>query len=110
LARFEKSRETVADFCLAESVSQAAFYLWKRRLGAVPRSKPRKRGRRAADPGHRKHAAFRAVVVTPPEQTAAVKVRLPGGAVMELGRDLPTIQQVVGLLLEHQAAREVDAC
>lgn len=31
-ARYERSPQTVADFCAAEGVSPANFYLWKRRL------------------------------------------------------------------------------
>lgn len=36
LARFAHAQQTVADFCAAEGVSQANFYLWKRRLARTP--------------------------------------------------------------------------
>ncbi len=59
----------------------------------------RRRSARPADPPRR----FRSVVVTPSSDDAAsVKVRLPGGAVIELGDDLRVIERVVGQLLDHQ--------
>ena len=36
LARFAHAQQTVAVFCAAEAVSQANFYLWKRRLARTP--------------------------------------------------------------------------
>ena len=35
LARFAHAQQTVADFCAAEGVSVANFYLWKRRLAST---------------------------------------------------------------------------
>lgn len=42
LQRFEDSGQCVRDFCEWEGVSQAAFYLWRRKLpgGTVPDSQP----------------------------------------------------------------------
>jgi hypothetical protein len=31
--RFDQTDTTVADFCASESISQASFYFWKRKLG-----------------------------------------------------------------------------
>ena len=38
LKRFAASNHTVAAFCTAEGVSQANFYLWRRRLAQPPAS------------------------------------------------------------------------
>jgi len=53
---------------------------------------------------------FRSVVITPPADPVRVKVRLPNGAVIELGDDALVIQRVVGQLLEHQAGARADGC
>jgi hypothetical protein len=50
------------------------------------------------------------VVITPSADRVSVKVRLPGGAVIELGDDPLVIQRVVGQLLEHQADARADGC
>ena len=106
--RFERSSQTIADFCRAEGVSQPSFYYWKRRLpgGSCrrPRVKRRQRSALPVNPG------FRSVVITPPADPVRVKVRLPNGAVIELGDDALVIQRVVGQLLEHQADVRADGC
>ncbi|QDU89340.1 hypothetical protein Pla175_27290 [Pirellulimonas nuda] len=39
LTRHSRSEQSTADFCLAEGVSVASFYAWRRKLGpATPRS------------------------------------------------------------------------
>lgn len=38
--RFEKSRQTVAQFCAAEGVSPASFYQWRRKLRAAASATP----------------------------------------------------------------------
>jgi hypothetical protein len=50
------------------------------------------------------------VVIAPPADRVSVTVRLPGGAVIELGEDTLVIQRVVGQLLEHQAGARADGC
>lgn len=102
LQRFEKSSQTIADFCRAEGVSQPSFYHWKRRLaGSGPHRPGVKRRQRSASPAS-SPLGFRSVVVTPSAEAASVKVRLPGGAVIELGDDPLVIERVVGQLLQHQ--------
>ena len=50
------------------------------------------------------------MVITPPTDAVSVTVRLPGGAVIELGDDPLVIERVVGQLLEHQAGGRADGC
>jgi hypothetical protein len=50
------------------------------------------------------------VVITPPEDRVSVKVRLPGGAVIELGDGPLVIEHVVGQLLQHQTGTGADGC
>ena len=109
LARFEKSPRTVADFCTAEGVSQATFYVWKGRLARTsrPKAAPDRRRRQKppqASPG------FQAVIVTPRPDAANVTIRLPQGIVVELGNDLRTLETVVRELLNHQATTGPAAC
>ena len=92
----------MADFCSAEGVSQATFYLWKGRLARTsrPKAAPDRRRRQKppqASPG------FQAVIVTPRPDAANVTIRLPQGIVVELGNDLRTLETVVRELLNHQA-------
>ena len=75
LARFRSGRHTVAAFCAAEGVSEANFYLWKRRL-ARPASPP----------------AAPAATVVPirltPSPATPIELALPSGAVVRLPADL----------------------
>lgn len=108
--RFEKSSQTVADFCRAEEVSQASFYYWKKKLPGGSRRRLRVgRRRRSAQPAN-PGSGFRSVILTPPADAVSVKVRLPGGAVIELGDDPLVIQRVVDQLLQHQAGTGADGC
>jgi hypothetical protein len=111
LTRFKQSSQTVADFCLAEAVSQQSFYRWKQRLaGAAPRKTTKQSCRRSATPVD-PPLGFRSVVVIPSNDDAAhVKIQLPDGAVIELGGDLRMIERVVGQLLAHQTRTGADAC
>ena len=110
--RFEKSSQTVAEFCRAEGVSQPSFYQWKRRLtGGGPRGRqgaPKGRGRSA--PAANSSVGFRSVVVTPPADGVSVKIQLPGGAAIEMKDDLVVIEHVVKQLLDHQAGTGGKGC
>jgi len=107
--RFKRSSQTVADFCRAEGVSQPSFYSWKRRLGGGDRRRRRvKRRHRSSQPAN-PGSGFRSVIVTPPTYAVSVKVRLPGGAVIELGDDPLVIERVVGQLLQQTGTR-ADGC
>ena len=89
LERFQRSDLTVARFCEAEGVSQAAFYAWRKRLA-----------NRSESSGNPKVARpkFQSVeVATPlgkPEQRAAT-IRLAEGIEIELGSDPRVAGQVV---------------
>ncbi len=64
LARFQASRQSVAEFCRQEGISPPSFYLWRKRLSprTVERTEP--------------PAGFRPVRVV---AAAEVAVHLPGG-------------------------------
>ena len=109
LQRFEKSSQTVADFCRAEVVSQPSFYHWKRKLSGGGRRQVVRRRQRST-PSANPSNGFRSVVITPPTGRTSVKVRLPSGVVIELGDDPLVIERVVGQLLQHQAEAGADGC
>lgn len=109
LKRFEKSNQTVADFCLAEAVSQPAFYHWRQRLAHAAPTKPAKRRRRWTTPLS-PSPSFQAVLVTPPRDAATVRIRLPGGVVIELGNDELVTEKVIRQVLHHEATAGADTC
>lgn len=106
LERFAKSGQTVSEFCLAEGVSAASFYQWKRKVGSVDRNnkKLREHGRR------RKSSAFKQLHVSPADVSFGVRIRLPDGIVMDLGSDLLTIDKIVAQVLDHQTSVGTDSC
>lgn len=108
--RFEKSSRTIDEFCRAEGVSQASFYYWKKKLPGGSRRRSRVGRRRRSVRRANAGSGFRSVVITPSADRVSVKVRLPGGAVIELGEDALVIERVVGQLLEHQADARADGC
>jgi hypothetical protein len=111
LARYERSNQTVAEFCVDEQVSEGTFYVWKRRLASGDRSTTARHLQRiGANNSTHETSGFQQVVVAPPENTGNVRITLPGGAVIELSHDLPTIEHVVQQLLHHQAGSEVQGC
>ena len=82
LARFQKSRLTVAPFCQDEGVSVASFYQWRKKLPQL--SKPTAEAVRPA-------ASFRPVrLVTWP----SVAVRLPGGTELDVPASDPELLQL----------------
>lgn len=110
LRRFERSIETVADFCRRERVSVAAFYQWQRKLRAngdpPARSAPRREGVLPAAVARQASAAPRSqpqfvelVVPARPEPADAsfhgearpsagcVEVQLPNGTCVRLASD-----------------------
>lgn len=96
LVRFAESKQTVAEFCRQEGVSDASFYLWKKKLRATRETSARTT-RQAV--GERSAAsAFQAVqIVSPPLATANAKtvIQLTGGVQIQLGSDLPAVELVV---------------
>jgi hypothetical protein len=100
--RFEEADQSVTAFCKAESVSQPTFYHWRRRLAAAGRHKANE----VARPRDRPAAAssrFQSLLVTPQKEVVGVKIRLPGGAEIELGNDASLIEKIIAqLLASHQ--------
>jgi hypothetical protein len=105
LSRFRSSGRTVAAFCQSEGVSEASFYLWKRKL-TRPTERPGQRPSEVASSGRsgKKSSApaFQAVELvsrSPLATPSATTVRLPRGIEIEFGSDLRVIEAVVKQLL-----------
>jgi hypothetical protein len=112
LSRFRSSGRTVAAFCQSEGISEASFYLWKRKL-----TRPTERtGQRPPDvassgrTGKKSSApAFQAVELvsrSPLATPSATTVRLPRGIEIEFGSDLRVIEDVVKQLLAESVAAD----
>ena len=82
LARFRRTRQTVAEFCRNECVSVHSFYHWRRKLAGAGLP-PAKRGSETAEPAFPK---FTPLQLTP-RATAAITVRLPGGVLIDVASD-----------------------
>ena len=96
LRRFEASKLSVRQFCLAKGISTAAFAYLSRAVG------------RASEPGGSQvaSAAFTAVeVVSRPlaDELGAVVVRLPAGITVELPSDRPDLLQTALSILVAEA-------
>src|SRR5262249_11497411 len=76
LARFAAAGLTTAQFCAAEGVSVASFYLWKRRLAPTAPVAP--------PPHSRPQPAPRLLPVCLPPRTAPLELLLPSGAVLRI--------------------------
>lgn len=80
LVRFAAAGLTTAQFCAAEGVSVASFYLWKRRLAGAGRpDAPEQPSGQPAGP--------RLLPVRLSQQTPAIELVLPTGAVLRIGAD-----------------------
>jgi hypothetical protein len=92
LARFAAAGQTTAQFCAAEGVSVASFYLWKRRLTAADLPT----GAAISDP----QAGPRLVPVRLADPAPAVELVLPTGAVLRIGAgaDAATLTSLLRLL------------
>jgi transposase len=92
LARFATAGLTTAQFCAAEGVSVASFYLWKRRLTTpTPSTLPEPSGG-ADEP--------RLLPIRLPDQAPAVELVLPGGPTLRIGpgADEATLRCLLRLL------------
>ena len=90
--RFGSSGMTVVGFCEDEGISTASFYRWRKRLA--------KRRTTTRDGEHT--PAFQAVRVTAGD--AAMSIRLPGGARVEVPTaNLDVVRAVMGELLQGDA-------
>lgn len=98
-SRFSMSEMKTAEFCVAEDVSVANFYAWRRKLGlAKSRTK--------------KSQAFQQVVV---HSAPALFARLPGGVEIEAsGVNEQTLRTIVSELVRASqnstAKREAPSC
>lgn len=72
--RFRQSRQTVAEFCLAEGISQASLYQWRRKLNPV------------VAPTTQTLPAFVPIKLQPSQAapTTVMSVELPGGVRVRL--------------------------
>ena len=117
LSRFRRGGQIVAAFCQSEGVSEASFYLWKRKL-APPAERTGKRSTSSeatsSEPTSSGPAssrptcsglAFQTVALVS-TSASATTVRLPRGIEIELGTDLRVIEAIVKQLLAEPAAAE----
>ena len=94
LVRFAKAKQTVAEFCLNEGVSQPSFYQWKKRLAAT---RADSRAKSAETP-----SGFQPVQIISPAQSRRQETIIRWGPDLqiELGSDLAVVEVVVAQLLE----------
>ena len=90
MARFEKARQSVAEFCRREGVSAPSFYLWRKRLGGGPR--------RAKEPGEIRRVRL--------VGSTGVAVQLPGGTQLHVPTsDREALRVVIDSLASADARR-----
>lgn len=97
LQRFEECSLSVREFCERESVSQASFYQWRRRLKSD-----------SGDVASKPTPSFQAVHVT---ATTGLSIVLPDGTRLELpAHQLELVRVVVRELTAHAKASEDKPC
>jgi len=118
LLRFQKSEQTVAEFCRKERVSEASLYRWRKELASrvasgrsrTPPADPCRRAsksRRSTAPSERLASPFKRVQVRPePTGVACLTVQLPCGVQVAVNNDLPVAEMVLVKLLEHTVAKK----
>ena len=89
LRRFEKTPQTVAEFCRAEGVAQQSYYYWKRKLQAAPANPSTKDGFRPVQ-----------VSLSSPSSQPATTIQLGRGIHIELGHDLRVAELVMNRVLK----------
>ena len=101
--RFGCSGMTVVRFCRKEGVSTASFYRWRNRLAQRGRLAPNADAQSSTTTGLEQTPMFQPVRVT--GVAAAISIRLPGGARVEVpAENLDAVRVVLGELLRHDAA------
>ena len=90
LARFRRSKLSVAEFCRAEQISQASFYQWRRRLGIH-----RPPANRNSDKYARSPAAEHFVPVQVASTAARLRFSFPNGAQLRFDAQDPKLLQTV---------------
>ena len=89
----------VAEVCRKLQISETTFYRWKKKLagsspGRSPKT-PRATGRKST----RSATGFQELRLSSPLDGSPVTIRLPSGITIELGRDLPVIENIMAQLL-----------
>ena len=98
LERFVKSRLSISKFCECEGVSQASFYLWRKRLA----------GASGVPPAPDTRAPFRPVRLLP---AAGISVQLPGGTQLTVPvSDAESLRLVIEALADADRRGGVGPC
>lgn len=101
LARFQKSNQSVAQFCSDEGLSVPSFYYWRKILLSPPTGAPE------APSGFQPVQVVSALTTSCGQPTI---VRLGHGMEIELGSDLAVVKAVVHQLLEATHAGGGESC
>ena len=108
IRRWQRSGQTIRDFCADAQVSEPSFYSWRRMLAqrdrdqaeVARRAQRHRRGKAAVTP--EPLPAFLPVKVVPPP-TATLEVVLGNGRVVRLGRgfDAELLRQLLAIVEER---------
>lgn len=90
LARFRRSKLSVAEFCRSEQISQASFYQWRRKLDDRKPSSNRKNAEQLEAPSAA-HFVPLQVASTP----ARLQLSFPNGAQLRIDVQDPLLLQAV---------------
>ncbi len=104
--RFSNCRQTVAEFCHAEGVSQPSFYAWRKKLKAIGLATIADYDVSAKAVKSVSPRSFEPVSLAPHSPcSVGLKVRLPGGIELEL-RDAPNVIEAVVKQLVESSLRK----
>lgn len=99
LERYRQADLTVSMFCLREGVSEASFYLWRKKLGQTLRHRPEARSNEPV------FAPIR-LVASPGATTPLVTVQLPGGTRLEIPlSDSDAFERAIRILASADSQR-----
>lgn len=98
LRRYERTELTVAEFCRREGISVSSLYQWMRTLAGMPQGKASewKANRLAKRLPCEASASFRAIELSPTQNSRLATIRLPGGVVIELHDDSVALKWMLG--------------
>ena len=98
LGRYERTELTVAEFCRREGISVSSLYQWMRTLAGMPQgnSSELKANRFPKRLPGEASASFRAIELSPTQNSRLATIRLPGGAVIELPDNSPALKWMLG--------------
>lgn len=100
MARHRESGVSIAEFCRQESISEASFYAWQRKLRqrSSRRTSPREAvGRDASSPSAGIPSILPVRIEPAVDAPASLRIHWPGGIWLEMTR--PVSQQEVAALL-----------